>query len=426
MFTKEQLKEIWKVGEGVFSNNPAEKHKEMIQMGEYFSSPVRLYRIARLLAEIPLLKNKRLDDLNYCRSLNFPAHAAHYIAYYLMSLPLNRSQEKHLYGGINADPLLAIRYAMTFSASGIDTVSRTERDFLTGGEKTLEVTEIDWASDNPDLERVLNASGLHGASAAEMLHKFRQNSGDYFSRFSDYLPTNDEIFLAESFANKLVHKADSIRRPPLIGAFRMTPPKLADLRFFWKGEFRLVVKKDCLYLGYIDERGKTCLCYWSPDKGDTIAFSFPPPYRWAINTFLSCLWYDLKRTETEIIKRYVPKNPEYRQQKKRAGEPIVRLPRKIWQLEWGHTKSKDLYEKYSQESENDKPRRSPRAHYRRLAHDHWEASEQAILNAEAWYMPEPPPGFTFVCPQGEPPQNVPRIVDTGINIAAVALGGWAQ
>lgn len=360
-----------------------------LEVGRLAYSPIGVYQIAQRQLRC---RGTFKTNTEKNQHLNYVSQVPIAITEYLVKNPdAAAPQNRPKYAGCNVDVAHYLLLAITFSCRS--SIMRKEIDFLTGGERGF-VRTADW------LEKVAPADYLNIAKLIEAGYSIEQEARD----------------LAEAFEVEMLAKAAGIKRPPLIGAYRMSPPLFPMLMNFRPGEFRLVVKADHIWWSHIDEAGDCTVAFWSPQT-DNLDAVLPPIYSWPVRIFLACLWYDLKHTETKIIKRMAPKNcNEWRNKPK---IPTVVLPRKIWDLRWGHENSKVLYEKYGGNGRTEK-RRSPRIHYRRL-HDGWRASDEARDNAAAWGQPDPPEGWTFVSPNGAPPQDVPRLISTGLDVASIVL-----
>lgn len=377
---------------GTIPQHPTDGFWLAVGKAEY--TPVGLYRLARHQLRSRGIFSS-VSEKNKC--VNISTGAPFKIANYLLKNPDAAVPKKRpKYAGCNVEMGHYLLLAITFSCHS--QIGRKEIDFLTGGERGY-VRTTDWIDPY--------GSQPNTVKSPKYLTEFAQKN---------YSIEEEARDLAEAFETSMLAKAAVIKRPPLIGAYRMQPPLFPMLVNFRPGEFRLIVKADHVWWSHIDEVGDCTVAYWSP-KTDNLDFILPPKFSWPIRIFLACLWYDLKHTETQIIKRFAPSNRN--EWKNKPKIKTVVLPRKIWDLRWGHENSKAMYEKYAENGRFEK-RKSPRVHYRRLQ-EGWQASEDARDNATAWGQPDPPEGWTFVSPKGVAPQDIPKLISTGLDVAHVVL-----
>lgn len=228
----------------------------------------------------------------------------------------------------------------------------------------------------------------------------------------------ESLRLASRFYDGLIAKIDAISRPPLMGNFVLNiPPVLAPLLpdALRDGHFRIVLKMGYLYASLITTNGQCIPFFWSPHEGDNIGSLWLPYLNLPLRVFSAAIYLDAVQVE-DVFRRegeavhYSGK----RVGNTRKGRARINLPRRIYHAEWNARRITG--------NDDFVPRKSPRAHYKRLR-DGTRRSARAERNAQAWGFPEPPDGYTFACPSGLPPEQIPQIVSSGLNVAATALGG---
>lgn len=219
--------------------------------------------------------------------------------------------------------------------------------------------------------------------------------------------------LALAFANQMVQEALSANRPPLIGDFVMSPPDylplIAELHL---EQIRLIIQSGGIWCSLVFPDSSISPGWWSP-KGDNLIIVFGERAAWMMRVFLSCLWRDATVVKKQAFRVKRLRSKERRGEKS-ARQAIV-LPRTIRTMEWGDDETQSYY------SGESKAAHGVRAHYRRLAKATWQASPDAIENAERAGLPAPPDGFTFVQAYAVGGDGAPRVVAKGLSAAAVAL-----
>lgn len=219
--------------------------------------------------------------------------------------------------------------------------------------------------------------------------------------------------LAAAFVKQMVAEAEPQRRQIILGHFVMERTPLSYLDSLIDYDTLRLVTSPAGIFGSLVKATNYLTFFWAPEITTTWSLGAKPA--WAINTMLACIWRDACIIKHKMMSER-QRGAIRRAAKKTTRNPRLILPRIIHHCAWGSDAERERLTRSAH---------SVRAFYRQLPSDQ-QASDSAIVTANEYGYPEPPPGFTFVQPHtrgDHSPEATPAtpIICLGLRVANLAL-----